>query len=297
MWFSSEREYQLEKKGISPNGICRLRHRNREKEVHQWRSLYNRLSACRSCSSQRFSQCPPRDFVPIRYNKERGSDRSKNKKNKKKSAFFPQWNPSNPIDQKREEYIVTLRISQASPAGPSPVPPEKSNSSSELSLQFPLKQLHRFIPHLACFSLLSSMKFSTILSKQTELGSNSIPSLLQCCSPSAPTSFSEDEIRITLRNWRSISRLIRDFATAFGGSVRSNPFGKDEGSIGWIFIGKGMANAIEGQIISLSQSKLYSSHLEMKKRQIFFGKTLNSKLSVPVPKFQISNRAIDSKIS
>lgn len=55
-----------------------------------------------------------------------------------------------------------LRSSQASPPEtirPSPPLPQKSNSSSELSLQLPLKQLLRFRPHFNCFSLLSSMKF------------------------------------------------------------------------------------------------------------------------------------------
>lgn len=53
-----------------------------------------------------------------------------------------------------------------------------SDSTSEPSLPFPLKQLHRFLPHLIAedcegFSLFSSMKFWTILAKQTELGSKS----------------------------------------------------------------------------------------------------------------------------
>lgn len=128
--------------------------------------------------------------------------------------------------------------------------PNSSGSSSEPSLQLPLKQLERFRPHFAaedCFSLLPSMKFCTIFAKQTELGSTSAapallyPSLLKCDS----SAFSEAEIFSTLVNCRSKSRLNRDFAAGLTGSNRVGSSGGAWKSIGWIFIGNGVIGVIK----------------------------------------------------
>lgn len=104
--------------------------------------------------------------------------------------------------------ISTLRISQAW------VKEDlyESGSSSELSLQFPLKQVH-----CCCFSLPSSIKFWTIFARQNELGSNSSkPSLLQLCSGSVtPPDLSGADVFKTLENGLSKSHLNLDLNTGF----------------------------------------------------------------------------------
>lgn len=150
---------------------------------------------------------------------------------------------------------ITLRISHASPPDDpevidSPKPPKTSNSSSELSLLLPLKQLQRLRPYFTvagCLSLFSSMKFCTILSKQTELGSNSVPPppppslLLNWADSPTIIGFSTAEILRTLGNGRSKRRLSRDLNTGLADSVRTCSLTVWTSiSIGWIFIGKGM---------------------------------------------------------
>lgn len=138
-----------------------------------------------------------------------------------------------------------MRESDVSPDDPvvagSAKPSKTLNSSSELSLLFPLKQLQRLRPHLAadCFSLLPSMKFWTILARQTELGSNSLaaPSLLYCASP--PMAFSAVEVLRTPGNCRSKSRLSLDLRTGLDESVRAGSDRTCGGSMstGWILGG------------------------------------------------------------
>lgn len=132
---------------------------------------------------------------------------------------------------KKHERKFTLRISEESQPYDteelvSPKLPKKSISSSELSLLFALKQMHRFRPYFAgagCLSLLSSMKLCTIFAKQTELGSNSVsrPSLLNSCCGDGSTAtvigFSAEEIR----NCLSKSFLRRDLNTGLAEAVRT----------------------------------------------------------------------------
>ena len=122
---------------------------------------------------------------------------------------------------------------------------ERVPSSSELlSIQFRLKQLQRLWPHLTtrssdCFSFLlfSSMKFCTILSKQTELGSNSVattgatttdplkPSFRKCGSSATTFSGAAVEFLRTFGNWKSKNLFSRDFAIGFTDSILIISFG------------------------------------------------------------------------
>lgn len=152
----------------------------------------------------------------------------------------------------------TLSITQASPEEHLRSS-DHSDSSSELSVPLPLKQLQRLRPHL-CFSsslflllLLPSMKFTTIFAKQIELGSRSPELPLESGGGGGGASKSQTVNNLSevvlvvvvflILNWRSKRRFKRDFGICF-------IFGRSsDASIGWIFVWKGIADGNSFELV------------------------------------------------
>lgn len=104
------------------------------------------------------------------------------------------------------------------------------SSSSELSLQFPLKQLHLFFPHFPFESPFSSMKFITILSRQ----------IVPTSASPALASFSDELLRRTPGNCLSKSRFNLDFGAGLIWTWSVTLLVVKFVSIGWTFIGNGI---------------------------------------------------------